>query len=69
MILLPHNFLEYSKNHEEIYGNSLAMSQVIYRKILNHLNLKQETTGKTLTIGNSKDVERVVPLKYLNIFW
>ena len=69
-IIMPrHNLLEYGKNYEEIYGNILTVSQVIKLKILNHLNLKQKTTGNKPNIGDTKDTEMVVPLKYLSIFW
>ena len=30
---------------------------------------KMKITGKTLDNGNEKDVEIMVPLKYLNNFW
>ena len=44
------------------------MTQMITQQILNHLNLKK-IAGHTTADGNTKDVERIVPLKYLSNFW
>ena len=41
---------------------------MITQKTLNHLNIKK-ITGKTPDNGNTKDVEIIVPLKYLSNFW
>ena len=69
--MLMYNLIEYSDNYLKkigIYGNITKMSQMITQQILSHLNLKK-TTGHTTADGNTKDVERIVPLKYLINFW
>ena len=53
----------------KVYGNITTLSQVIAEQILNHLNLKVKITGNTPADGNTRDVEKIVPLKCLRNFW
>ena len=50
------------QKHLEVYGNSIEMSQMIFK-------CKVWITGKTPNPGNTKGVEIAVPLKYLSNFW
>ena len=67
-----HNLIEYSEYYSETSGNlwqyykddpndNLANSESFKSKV--------KITGKTPNNGNTKDVEIVVPLKYLSNFW
>ena len=72
-IVMPmYNLIEYSDNYAKTSGslwqycrdepnNNLANSESFKSKI--------KITGKTANNGNEKDVEIMVPLKYLSIFW
>ena len=72
-ILMPvYNLVEYSDNYAKTSGSlwqyyrdepndSLADSESFKSKI--------KVTGKTPADGNTKDVEIMVPLKYLSNFW
>ena len=72
-IVMPmYNLIEYSDNYSKTSGslwqyykdvpnNNLANSE--------SFKFKVEITGKTPDDGNTKDVEIVVPLKYLSNFW
>ena len=72
-IVMPmYNLIEYSDNYSKTSGNlrqyykddpndNLANSESFKSKI--------KITGKTPNNGNTKDVERIVPLKYLSNFW
>ena len=72
-IVMPlYNLLEYSDNYAKTSGNlwqyyrdepndNLADSELFKSKI--------KITGKTPNNGNEKDVEIMVPLKYLGNFW
>ena len=58
----------YSKTSESLWeyykddpNNNLARSESFKSKV--------KTTGKTPNNGNTKDVEIIVPLKYLRNFW
>ena len=66
------NLIEYSDNYSKTSGslwqyskddpnNNITQSESFKSKI--------KTTGKASTDGNTKDVEIIVPLKYLNHFW
>ena len=67
-----YNLIEYSDNYAKTSGSlwqyyrdepndNLADSQSFKSKI--------KITGKTPNNGNEKDVETMVPLKYLSNFW
>ena len=72
-IVMPmYNLIEYSDNYAKTSGslwqyyrdepnNNLADSQ--------SFKFKVKTTGKTPAADNEKDVEIMVPLKYLSNFW
>ena len=71
-IIIPmYNLIEYSDNYSETSGslwkyykvepsNNLANSESFKSKV--------KITGKTPDDGNTKDVEKIVPLKYLSNF-
>ena len=67
-----YNFIEYSDNYSKTSGslwqyyeddpnNNIADSE--------SFKFKVKTTEKSPDDGNTKDVEIVVPLKYLSNFW
>ena len=72
-IVMPmYNLIEYSDNYSKTSGSlrqyykddpndNLANSESFKSKV--------KITGKTPNNGNTKDVERIVPLKYLSNFW
>ena len=72
-IVLPmYNLIEYSDNYSKTSGSlwqyykddhndNIAQSESFKSKI--------KITGKTLAASNTKDVEIIVPLKYLSNFW
>ena len=72
-IVMPiYNLIEYSDNYAKTFGSlwqyyrdepkdNLANSQSLKSKI--------KITGKTPNDGNEKDVEIIIPLKYLSNFW
>ena len=72
-IVMPmYNLIEYSDNYSKTSGSlwqyykddpndNIMQSESFKSKI--------KITGKTLAAGNTKDVEIIVPLKYLSNFW
>ena len=67
-----YNLIEYSDNYSETFGSlwqcckydpndDITQSESFKHKI--------EINGKTLAVGNIKNVVRAVPLKYLSNFW
>ena len=67
-----YNFIEYSDNYSKTFeslwqyykdesNDNLAHSESFKSKV--------KATGNTPAIGNTKDVEIIVPLKYLSNFW
>ena len=68
-IIMPmYNLIEYSDNYAKTSG---SLSQY-YRDVLVNPRLfksKIKITGRTPAGGNEKDVEIMVPLKYLSNFW
>ena len=72
-IVMPmYNLIEYSDNYAKTSGSlyqyyrddpndNITQSESFKSKI--------KITGKTLAAGNTKDVEIIVPLKYLSHFW
>ena len=72
-IVMPmYNLIEYSDNYSKTFGSLWQ-----YYKDDPHDNITQsesfkskiKITGKTPAAGNTKDVEIIVPLKYLSNFW
>ena len=67
-----YNVIEYSDNYSKTWGS-------LYQYYKDELNdniagsesfkSKVKMTGKTPNDGNTKDVEIIVPLKYLSNFW
>ena len=72
-VVMPmYNLIEYSDNYAKTFGSLLQY----YRDEPNDnltdsesFKSKIKITGKTPAAGNEKDVEIMVPLKYLNNFW
>ena len=72
-IVMPmYKFIEYSDNYSKTSGGLWQY----YKDDLNDNILQSESfkskvkiTGKTPAAGNTKDVEVIVPLKYLSNFW
>ena len=71
-VMLMYNFIEYSDNYSKTSGSlyqyykdepndNMADSESFKSKV--------KITGKTPNNGNTKDVEIIVPLKYLSNFW
>ena len=67
-----YNLIEYSDNYSKTSGSLYQ-----YYKDEPNYNIadsesfksKVKITGKTLNDGNTKNVETIVPLKYLSNFW
>ena len=60
------------KKHLEVYGNITKMSQDEPDDNLTDsesFTFKIKISGKTPADGNTKDLEIIVPLKYLSNFW
>ena len=55
----------------EVYGSTTRTIQTIIQQTLNLESFKSKVkiTGNTPSNGNTKDVEIIVPLKYLSNFW
>ena len=72
-VVIPmYNLIEYSDNYSK---TSVSLWQY-YRDDPNNnitqsesFKYKIKITGKTLTVGNTKDVKTAVPLKYLSNIW
>ena len=67
-----YNLIEYSDNYSKTSGSLWQY----YKDIPNDNLARSESfkynvkiTGKTLNNGNTRDVEIIVPLKYLSNFW
>ena len=72
VVMLMYNLTEYSNNYSKTSGNLWQY----YRDDPNDNTARSESfkckikiTGKTPDAGNTKDVEKTVPLKYLTNFW
>ena len=72
IVMLMHKLIEYSDNYSKTSGSlwqyykddpndNITQSESFKSKI--------KITGKTPAAGNTKDVEIIVPLKYLSNFW
>ena len=71
-VMPMHNLIEHSDN----YSKTSAILWQYYKDYLNNIKTQSESfkskikiTGKTPAAGNTKDVEIIVPLKYLSNFW
>ena len=72
IVMLMYNLIEYSDNYSKTSGSLLQ-----YYKDNPNDNITQSESfkykikvrGKTPAAGNTKDVEIIVPLKYLSNFW
>ena len=67
-----YNLIEYSDNYSKTSGSIWQYYKVVPNNNLENsgsFKFKVEITGKTPDDGNTKDVETVVPLKYLSNFW
>ena len=56
------------QKYPEVYANTRKMIQTITTQSKSFKS-KIKITGKTPAAGNTKDVEIIVPLKYLSNFW
>ena len=56
------------QKYPEVYANTRKMIQMITAQSKS-FKFKIKITGKTPAAGNTKDVEIIVPLKYLSNFW
>ena len=66
-IVMPmYNLVEYSNNYSKTSG---SLWQYYNDNIAESFKSKIKITGKTPDDGNTKDVEIIVPLKYLSNFW
>ena len=72
IVMSMHNLIEYSDNYSKTSGSL----RQYYKDIPNDnlarsesFKYKVKITGKTPYNGNTKDVEIIVPLKYLSNFW
>ena len=64
-IVMPmYNLIEYSDNYSKTSG---SLFQYLARS--ESFKYKVKITGKSPADGNTKDVEIIVPLKYLSNFW
>ena len=72
-IVMPmYNLIEYSNNYAKTSGSLWQYYRDDSKDILaNSESFKSnlKITGKTTAAGNTKDVEIMVPLKYLSNFW
>ena len=72
-IVMPmYNLIEYSDNYSETSGSLWQYyKDDPYDNIVRSESFKSKIkiTGKTPAAGNTKDVEIMVPLKYLSNFW
>ena len=72
-IAMPmYNLIEYSDNYSKTSGSLWQYyKDDPYDNLANSESFKSKvkTTGKTPNNGNTKDVEIIVPLKYLSNFW
>ena len=72
-IVMPmYNLIEYSNNYSKTSGSLWQYYEDEPNdNIMQSESLKSKVkiTGKTLAAGNTKDVEIIVPLKYLSNFW
>ena len=57
------------QRHLEVCGNITEMNQVNNLADCESFKSKIKITGKTPTTVNEKEVEIMVPLKYLSNFW
>ena len=71
-VMPMYNLIEYSDNYSETSGSLWQYYKDIPNNNLANsesFKFKVKITGKTPATGNTKDVEIIVPLKYLSNFW
>ena len=75
-----YNLIEYGDNYSKTSGSlwqyykdhpndNITQSESFKSKIKITGKTHRKITGKTPAAGNTKDVEIIVPLKYLSNFW
>ena len=67
-----YNLIEYSDNYSKTSGSLFQYFKDIPNDNLarsESFRYKVKRTGKTPADGNTKDVEKIVPLKYFSNFW
>ena len=72
IVMLMYNLIEYSDNYSKTSGSLWQYYKDIPNDNLarsDSFTYKVKITGKTLNNGNKKDVEIIIPLKYLSNFW
>ena len=72
LVMLMYNLIEYSDNYSETSGSLWQYYKDIPNNNLANsesFKFKVKITGTTPAAGNTKDVEIIVPLKYLSNFW
>ena len=57
------------QKHLEVYGNTIKDDPNDNITQSESFKSKIKITGKTPAAGNTKDVEIILPLKYLSSFW
>ena len=72
-IVMPmYNLIEYSDNYSETSGSLFQYFKDVPNDNLTDsksFKYKVKITGKTPNNGNTKDLEIIVPLRYLSNFW
>ena len=69
IVMLMYNLIEYSNNYLKTYGSLWRYYKDDPMTQSESFKSKIKITGKTPEAGNTKDVEIIVPLKYLSNFW
>ena len=72
IVMLMYNSIEYSDNYSKTSGSLWQYYRDELNDNLEHsesFKSKIKVTGKTPAAGNEKDVEIMVPLKFLSNFW
>ena len=67
-----YNLIEYSNNYSKTSGSLWQYYKDVPNNNISNsesFKFKMKITGKSLAAGNTKKVEIIVPLKYLNNFW
>ena len=67
-----YNLIEYSNNYSKTSGSLWQYYKDFPNNNISNsesFKFKMKITGKSLAAGNTKKVEIIVPLKYLNNFW
>ena len=67
-----YDLIEYINNHAKTSGPFLQYQKCIPNDSIadfETFKFKRKTSGRTPAVGNTKNVEIVLPLKYLSNFW